>query len=170
MQQRSKITPPDKRRKRRSAIWRTSDADFSKLVSESLGVGQVLNAFGLENVGRNHHTAQARIMELGLSTTHFDPTKRAKSPRFIKSIDEMLVEDSTYSRGSLKARLISTGLIPYLCGECGMGPVWEGKPLVLRLDHINGRRRDCRKENLRFLCPNCDAQQPTFCGKNRKTN
>lgn len=31
------------------------------------------------------------------------------------------------------------------------------------LDHINGVRNDNRLFNLRFLCPNCNATQQTFC-------
>jgi hypothetical protein len=35
------------------------------------------------------------------------------------------------------------------------------------LDHKNGNRNDNRAENLRYLCPNCDAQLPTRGGRNR---
>ena len=40
--------------------------------------------------------------------------------------------------------------------------------LTLQLDHINGINNDNRKENLRFLCPNCHSQTNTFAGKNLK--
>lgn len=47
------------------------------------------------------------------------------------------------------------------------GPLkWNEKPLSLILDHVNGNRRDNTPINLRYLCPNCDAQQPTRGGKN----
>jgi hypothetical protein len=36
--------------------------------------------------------------------------------------------------------------------------VWNGKPLSLILDHRSGNMRDNTPENLRLLCPNCDAQ------------
>lgn len=46
-------------------------------------------------------------------------------------------------------------------------PEWQGKPLALILDHKNGNNRDNNPKNLRYLCPNCDAQQPTRGGANQ---
>ena len=37
--------------------------------------------------------------------------------------------------------------------------VWNGKPIKLILDHINGVNTDNRTKNLHLLCPNCDSQQ-----------
>lgn len=46
--------------------------------------------------------------------------------------------------------------------------VWNGEPLSLILDHRDGNKRDNSPHNLRFLCPNCDAQQlSTRGGANR---
>lgn len=81
---------------------------------------------------------------------------------------EILVEDFTYSRGPLKIRLINEGILENICSECRIGPEWNGKPLVLALDHINGRNRDNRISNLRLLCPNCHSQTDTFAGRNSK--
>jgi hypothetical protein len=41
-----------------------------------------------------------------------------------------------------------------------------GKKMSLILDHINGVYNDNRIENLRIVCPNCNATLPTHCGKN----
>ena len=49
-----------------------------------------------------------------------------------------------------------------------MGLEWQGKPLELRLDHINGDHFDNNLTNLRWICPNCDSQLDTYCGRNRK--
>jgi uncharacterized C2H2 Zn-finger protein len=39
--------------------------------------------------------------------------------------------------------------------------------MSLVLDHINGVRDDHRLENLRILCPNCNATLDTHCGRNK---
>lgn len=48
---------------------------------------------------------------------------------------------------------------------CGQGTVWDGKPLVLQLDHINGDSSNYERENLRMLCPNCHTQTLTYGSK-----
>lgn len=83
-------------------------------------------------------------------------------------LEEAMVENSTYQRGALKRRLICEGLIENECSICAAKPIWQGKPLVLVLDHINGVNNDHRFENLRLLCPNCNSQTDTFAGRNVK--
>jgi len=51
------------------------------------------------------------------------------------------------------------------CAMCGIGSVWNSKPLVLQLDHIDGNRSNNTRENLRLLCPNCHTQTDTFAGR-----
>lgn len=84
-------------------------------------------------------------------------------------LEEVLVENSSYNRSRLKQRLLKVGLKRNECELCGQGPTWNGKLLVLQLDHVNGVHDDNRLDNLRMICPNCHTQTPTFCSRNRKT-
>ena len=52
------------------------------------------------------------------------------------------------------------------CEGCKL-PTWQGKPIPLELDHIDGNAENNQLPNLRLLCPNCHAQTPTYKGKNR---
>ena len=81
---------------------------------------------------------------------------------------DVFVENSTYARHKLKERIIKQDMIPYHCACCGIGPEWNGKPMPLILDHINGVNNDNRLENLRFVCSNCDSQLDTYKSRNRK--
>jgi len=67
----------------------------------------------------------------------------------------------------LKNKLIAEGYKEAKCEECGLGEEWNGKVLVLELDHINGDKNDNRLENLKILCPNCHSQTPTFRGRKK---
>jgi hypothetical protein len=55
------------------------------------------------------------------------------------------------------------------CYECGLSDTWNGKPITLEIDHINGNSLDHRVENLRLLCPNCHSQTSYFRGRNINT-
>ena len=82
-------------------------------------------------------------------------------------LNQVLVENSSYARHHVKRRIIKEKLLEYKCQCCGLGDEWNGKPIVLQLDHINGVNNDHRIENLRFVCPNCHTQQDTYSAKNR---
>ena len=59
------------------------------------------------------------------------------------------------------------------CSICGIEHTWNGKPLTMVIDHIDGDATNNRPDNFRLVCPNCDSQLPTFkartMGKGRKS-
>ena len=64
-------------------------------------------------------------------------------------------------------KLVRDGILSACCSRCGI-KTWQGQPITIQIDHINGLRDDWRIENLRMLCPNCHSQTPTFAGRNLK--
>jgi hypothetical protein len=47
---------------------------------------------------------------------------------------------------------------------CGLSS-WNGLPIPLELDHIDGDHSHNNMSNLRLLCCNCHAQTPTWRGR-----
>jgi len=70
------------------------------------------------------------------------------------------------SHSSVRKRLLHER--NYTCEECSIGNTYNGKPLSLELDHIDGNSKNNKIENLRILCPNCHSQTPTHRSKNIK--
>lgn len=81
-------------------------------------------------------------------------------------MEQILIENSNLSNRSIKNYVLKHNLIDFVCSECGLPSEWNGKPLVLQLEHRNGVNNDHRLENLTFLCPNCHSQTDTYAGRN----
>jgi hypothetical protein len=71
-----------------------------------------------------------------------------------------------YQTFKLKKRLISEGIMENKCNICSITE-WNGKQILMQLDHIDGDSHNHRLENLRLICPNCHSQTDTYCGKNK---
>lgn len=104
-----------------------------------------------------------RCKQLNISTEHFIISNNGSKKTSLK---EILIENSSYKNTSrLKERLINEKYLEYKCDCCGNIGEWQGKPLILQLDHKNGNHQDNRLENLRLLCPNCHTQTETYGSK-----
>lgn len=134
-------------------------------MSNSFSFAEVLSKLGYSTQGgRNNDTLKRRLEYYNITTNHF--THRSSKREWTD--EEIFCEDSKVSQATLRREYKKKNISTYQCAICGMEPVWNGKPLVLTLDHKNGKNRDNRYENLRWICPNCDRQSDTYGMKNKK--
>jgi hypothetical protein len=155
--------------KRTSIIWTTPLGDFIELVKNSSTITECLQKLGLVNKGRNNKTLIARINEENISIEHIrKSSSNIGSKKRRMPLEEYLIEGREIHGPVIKKRLIEAGLMKDECSVCGQLPEWNGKPLSLELDHINGNRLDNRIENLRIICPHCHSQTDTFRGRANK--
>lgn len=73
-----------------------------------------------------------------------------------------------YLTSRLKTRIIKAGLKEEKCECCGVGNLWNGKKLVLHLDHKDGDSKNHKLDNIQLLCPNCHSQTETYAGRNNE--
>lgn len=82
--------------------------------------------------------------------------------------DDWFVNGTFRNGQNSKVRLLRMG-VEDKCVECDGGPVWNGKPITLQIDHVNGDRWDNRIENLRIMCPNCHSQTETYANTGKRS-
>ncbi|MFL6209130.1 MAG: HNH endonuclease [Pyrinomonadaceae bacterium] len=140
------------------------------VVESSLSYAEVLRRLGLKQTGGSQSNIKRLVRKFEISTKHFLGQARNKGATHRGGPEKIAAErvlvlrsplahpEKTYK---LRRAMIEVG-IPYHCALCGIGAIWNGQTLMLTVDHINGHRYDNRSENLRFLCPNCHSQTPTF--------
>lgn len=132
-------------------------------ISASFSWAEALRRLGLCPTGGAWRVLKKHAASWNIPTGHFLPHGRPPAAR--RSLEEILVPGSPVRGPKLKERLYRAGLKERACELCGQGESWRGRPMSLILDHVNGVRDDNRLENLRIVCPNCNATLETHCGR-----
>ena len=108
---------------------RYTEAQAREAVAASLSYAEALRRLGMRAAGGNHVTLRKYTKIWDIPTDHFDPLfaqRRQLRRQDVTPLEEILVEDSHYSRGSLKRRLYATGLKQRRCELCGQDEEWRG--------------------------------------------
>lgn len=146
--------------------------ELQAAVAASQSSAAVLRALGLPRTGANRATLKRSLAAHGISTAHFvgqghQPAGPTRARHTAEQILRVLPPGSARTKTPLLRRALDERRVPHVCAACGIGDTWQGKRLVLEIDHINGDRLDNRIGNLRYLCPSCHSQTRSFARLSR---
>lgn len=144
---------------------------FSAVIKNSINYTDVCRNLDIGLSKGNRDTIKKYIKEYELNIDHFYIPHNVNLRHKIE-LNEILIENSKYIHTtSIKNKLYKEGLKERKCeyNDCGQVEEWRGQKISLILDHINGINNDNRLENLRIICPNCNASLPTHGGKNKNS-
>ena len=138
--------------------------EFNRVVSISKNIVDICRNLNLKTTGGNRNTIKKWIKIKNIDTSHFYIERIGK----INCVSNIFEKNSTADRRKIKQILFNSGIKNRNCEMCGQGEFWMGKKMSLILDHINVINDDNRIENLRIVCPNCNATLETNGGRNIK--
>ncbi|MFG2788778.1 HNH endonuclease [Streptomyces sp. NPDC048419] len=147
---------------------RIPEEELRHLVRTSTSYADVMRGLDMDVNDTNHRRVRRAASRLNLDTSHFKrrswcrPERPAPPPTAHRVLVVVPDQAGRTNRTRLHQALAEIG-VPYACAECGNTGQWRGRPLTLQIDHVDGNWRDNRRENLRYLCPNCHALTETWC-------
>ncbi|ELP70798.1 HNH endonuclease signature motif containing protein [Streptomyces turgidiscabies] len=143
-------------------------------VAASRSMAGVLKLLGIVDNGAARARLKQSVKTHNVPIDHFSGQGHGrgvpgKNRKTAAQILVRLESGSSRTRTTQLRRALDDLDVPHACDTCGTGDIWQGKRLVLEIDHINGDWLDNRKENLRYLCPSCHSQTKTFANRSRLT-
>lgn len=156
--------------KRKQILSNYNKTSFQELVNSCKSKGDLVNALQLSVSGSSYSIIDefVRMWDIDTSSLKGRAWNKGLSLPKKHSTQDLLKNKAYMHTAGLKNRLLKEDILKNECSVCGIGCEWNGKPLVLHLDHIDGNRFNNALSNLRILCPNCHSQTETYCSRNRK--
>ncbi|MEU7023462.1 HNH endonuclease [Streptomyces sp. NPDC046203] len=145
---------------------------LEEAVAASTNMWDVLRRLGVDLVGGQHTHIGRRIKAFDIDTSHFRVPSRRGETRRPATPEALLVKQSDAHPRRIPservARAMTRSGVEARCALCCTDPIWQGQPLPLEVDHVNGDWSDNRIENLRFLCPNCHSTTDSYRGRGKR--
>ena len=143
-----------------------TDGDLRFAVRRSKSINEVVGRLGYSKSGSRPRRVRSAISRLKLDTSHFhNPLYNEKR---VWTADAIFRDDVEVANDVIKRFFKKAETIPYECSACPVKQEWNGLPLVLQLEHRNGKHSDNRLTNLTWLCPNCHSQTSTYAGRAKR--
>lgn len=140
----------------KSKIENFTPEEIQQIVNHSMTKREVAIKIGYSSDGgTTNKTLTNYFKKYNIDTSTL---KTKANPKYTR--ETVFCENGTIAQHSLVSWYKKEN-IPYKCNICGQEPVWNNKPLIMILDHINGKHTDNRLENLQWVCPNCNYQLET---------
>lgn len=142
---------------------RYTEEELREAVVKSVSFAGVLRELGLESGGGTQSNIANKIRKLGIDHSHFTGQAhlKGKSPSnkmTAEQVFRILPEGSRRLDARVLRRALEEVGTELKCNQCNLGTTWQGKPLQLEVNHIDGNAMNCLFENLEFICPNCHSQ------------
>lgn len=150
---------------------RWSKEEFIEAVLSSKSFSEISIKLKILPTGGNNRTIKKYIKRYNLDGSHLSTTLQEERQK--KKLVDIFTKDSKVARATIRRLILKYNLIDYRCAGCNLlqytknSAFWNGKEIVLQLEHKNGIYNDHRLLNLEFLCPNCHSQTATYAGKRR---
>lgn len=141
-----------------------SKEELQEFVNQSNSYRDLLKLLGyISSNGNTYKIVKSRIEAFGINTSHFSEYNHIE-----RCPENIFIKNSNASQAVLRRWYLKGNYTLYECAICKLPAIWQDKPLTLTLDHIDGDSRNDELSNLRWICPNCDRQLPTYSmGKRR---
>jgi hypothetical protein len=135
--------------------------DFQKAIEATSSMQEAAKLMGI-----SYDTFRSYARRYGVFNPNQAGKGRMKAKVYRKAEDVFQKFDKQIGRSIVKKWLLQER--EYKCQKCSNSGEWQGKPLALELEHVNGDPLDNTRENLILLCPNCHSQTATFRGRKIK--
>lgn len=146
---------------------------LKQTVAESKTSKEVMDRYQLNGLGSGNYKTFRKYLKLyDIDTSHFIKSHQnmvAKNKLNNIPLEDIISGKTEYQNiSSLKKRLYNEGYKTPICELCGQGNIWNGLPLSLQLNHVDGDNSNHKLDNLEILCPNCHTQTETYGSKRLK--